>query len=100
MSESIAQEARAEGPRPARSAEIDLFAAGRSLLVTHELARDRWDDRQIRRMYTHVLTRWAADLLELRRRGLDVPGGASDDSTPFHGESRDGGRSGKIRMKA
>lgn len=81
------------------SAEIDLFAAGRSLLVTHELAIDRWDDRQIRRMYTHVLTRWAADLLELRRRGLDVPGD-SDDSTPFPGEARDGGRTGQIRMKA
>lgn len=29
---------------------------------------------QARRMFRGVLASWASDLLELRRRGLDVPG--------------------------
>ncbi len=29
---------------------------------------------EVRRMYRGVLASWASDLMELRRRGLDVPG--------------------------
>lgn len=49
--------------------------AGRSLLVTRDAEICRWDEMEIRQLYGRVLTRWATDMMELRRRGLDVPGG-------------------------
>lgn len=45
-------------------------------------------------MYGRVLARWATDLMELRRRGLEVPGGGGP------GQREGKARRRRIRMDA
>lgn len=63
------------GERGASALARGATAAGRSLLVTSSAQIGRWDEMRIQQLYGRFVTRWAIDVMELRRRGLDVPGG-------------------------
>lgn len=88
------EEAGPSGPRgPGVRARAEAGAgAGRSLLVARDTETCRFDDMRIKSLYRRVMTRWVVDVMELRRRGLDVPGGPA----------RNGGtkRRRRVRMDA
>lgn len=54
------------------------FTAGRSLLLNQDARNGAGAGAAVaeaRRMYARVMARWAVDMMELRRRGSDGPGG-------------------------
>ncbi|MCC6679003.1 MAG: hypothetical protein IT436_17900 [Phycisphaerales bacterium] len=65
--------------------------------MTRDAEICRLDEMRIRHLYGRVVTRWATDMMELRRRGLDVPGGRRRAAGRAEAGS-DGGKSRRRRI--